>query len=217
MTVGCDATLGSGYILTAFAFGLAIVALAYSIGNISGCHVNPAVSLALWIQGDLSLKDFLCYMCSQVLGALAGAGILRAIFSLGDLKDKTGGLGTNGLASLHDSAAAGILVEAVLTFVFVLAILGVTSKKANHGSFGGLVIGLTLVLVHILGIGLTGTSVNPARSLGPALVLAVEGETGAIACVWVFVVGPMIGAIIAAILYGWLSSESEAPKKAAEE
>ena len=206
MLVGCDAVNGGGYILTALAFGLTIVAMAYSIGNISGCHINPAVSLGVLLSGGMMVGEFVKYVIAQCLGALAGSGILAAIFSLGNVTDMTGGFGSNGLAGVGGSAIAGLLVEIVLTFIFVTAILGVTSKKANHGSFGGLVIGLTLVVVHILGIGLTGTSVNPARSFGPALVAAIGGNTAALSCLWVFIVGPFVGAALAAIVYKALES-----------
>ena len=208
MLVGCDAVNGGGYILTAFAFGLVIVGMAYCVGNISGCHINPAVSLGVLMSGGMTSKDFIGYVVSQCLGALAGSGILAAIFSLGGVEDKTGGFGSNGLAGVNGSAVAGLLVEIVLTFIFVLTILGVTSKKAGHGSFAGVVIGFTLTLVHILGIGLTGTSVNPARSIGPAIVAAITGNTGAIACVWVFIVGPLVGAALAAVVYKYLESEN---------
>ena len=201
MLVGCDAANGGGYILTALAFGLTIVAMAYSIGNISGCHINPAVSLGVLMSGGMTAKDFVGYVIAQCLGALAGAGILALIFKLGGVTDMTGGFGSNGLAGVNGSAVAGLLVEIVLTFIFVLTILGVTSKKAGHGSFGGLVIGLTLTGVHILGIGLTGTSVNPARSFGPALVAAVAGNAAPLACLWVFIVGPFVGAALAALTY----------------
>ena len=207
MLVGCDAAAGGGYILTALAFGLVIVAMAYSIGNISGCHINPAVSLAVLINGGISVKDFVGYVIAQILGALAGSGILAAIFTLGGVTDMTGGFGSNGLAGVNGSAAAGLLVEIVLTYIFVTAILGVTSSKAGHGSFGGLVIGLSLVLVHILGIGLTGTSVNPARSIGPAIAAAITGNTEPIACLWVFIVGPLIGGALAAVIYKALEKE----------
>ena len=203
MLVGCDSS-GSGYALTALAFGLVIVGMAYCVGNISGCHINPAVSLGVLISGGMDIKDFIGYIVSQCLGALAGSGVLAAIFSLGQVKDQTGGFGTNGLAGVNGNAFAGLIVEIVLTFVFVLTILGVTSKKAGHGSFGGLVIGLTLTLVHILGIGLTGTSVNPARSIGPAIVAAITGNTAPLASLWVFIVGPFIGAALAAVLYMFL-------------
>ena len=209
MTVGCSAVLGGGYVLTAFAFGFVIVAMAYSIGNISGCHINPAVSMAFWINGELNTKDLLGYVCSQILGALAGAGILKGVFALADITDKTGAIGSNGLGGVNGSIAAGLIVECFLTFVFVMAILGVTSKKANHGHVAGLVIGLTLVLVHILGIGLTGTSVNPARSFGPALVAAFAGDSAPIKDVWVFFVGPLAGSVLAALVYGFLEKKDE--------
>lgn len=206
MLVGCDSANGSGYILTALAFGLVIVGMAYCVGNISGCHINPAVSVGVFCSGGMSVKDLIGYIISQCLGAFAGSGVLAAIFNLGNVKDMTGAYGSNGLVGVNGSAAAGILVEVVLTFIFVLTILGVTSKKAGHGSFGGLVIGFTLTLVHILGIGLTGTSVNPARSIGPAIVSAISGNTSALADVWVFIVGPILGAAIAAIVYKFLES-----------
>ena len=204
MLVGCDAAAGGGYILTALAFGLAIVATAYCIGNVSGCHVNPAVSLGVLLSGGMKAGEFVGYVIAQCIGALGGAGLLAAIFSLGGVEDKTGGFGTNGLAGVGGSVVAGLLVEVVLTFIFVLCILGVTSKKAKHGSFGGLIIGLTLTGVHILGIGLTGTSVNPARSLGPAIVAAIAGNPAPLACVWVFIVAPLVGAALAALVYNAL-------------
>ena len=185
MLVGCDAANGGGYILTALAFGLVIVGMAYCVGNISGCHINPAVSLGVLISGGMSVADFIGYIISQCLGAFAGAGVLAAIFG------------------------AGLLVECFLTFVFVLTILGVTSKKANHGSFGGLVIGLTLTLVHILGIGLTGTSVNPARSFGPALVAMMNGNAAPMGVLWVFIVGPFVGSALAAVVYKVLEGKKD--------
>ena len=207
MLVGCDAVNGGGYILTALAFGLTIVAMAYSIGNISGCHINPAVSLGVLLSGGMSAGEFIGYVISQCVGALAGSGILALIFKLGNVTDMTGGFGSNGLGGVGGSAIAGLVVEIVLTFIFVIAILGVTSKKANHGSFGGLVIGLTLVVVHILGIGLTGTSVNPARSFGPALVALFSGNSEPLATLWVFIVGPLVGAALAAFTYKALEAK----------
>ncbi len=207
MLVGCDAANGCGYILTALAFGLVIVGMAYCVGNISGCHINPAVSLGVLISGGMSVKDFFMYIVAQCLGAFAGSGILAAIFGSGSVLDKTGGFGANGLGGVNDSAVAGLVVEVFLTFVFVLTILGVTSKKGNHGSFGGLIIGLTLTLVHILGIGLTGTSVNPARSLAPAVFAAINGNGAPLASLWVFIVGPFVGAAIAAVVYKFLEKE----------
>lgn len=207
MLVGCDAASGSGYLLTALAFGLVIVGMAYCVGNISGCHINPAVSLGVLINGGMTGKDFCGYVIAQCLGALTGAGVLAAIFSLGGVTDMTGGFGSNGLAGVNGSVAAGLLVEIVLTFIFLLTILGVTSKKAGHGSFGGLIIGLTLTLVHILGIGLTGTSVNPARSFGPAIVAAIAGNADPLKALYVFIVGPLVGAALAAFTYKALESD----------
>ena len=201
MLVGCDAASGGGYILTALAFGLSIVAMAYCVGNISGCHINPAVSLGVLLSGGMEKKDLAGYVIAQCVGALVGSALLALIFKLGGVTDMTGGFGANGLAGVGGNVFAGLLVEIVLTFIFVMCILGVTSSKAGHGSFGGLVIGLTLTGVHILGIGLTGTSVNPARSIGPAIVAAIAGNTAPLACLWVFIVGPLIGASLAATVY----------------
>lgn len=205
MLVGCDAASGSGYILTAFAFGLVIVGMAYCVGNVSGCHINPAVSLAVLISGRMKVTDFVFYVVSQVLGAISGAACLKIIFSLGQVKDMTGGLGSNGLAGVSGNAVAGLLVEILLTFIFVLVILGVTDSAYNHGSFGGVVIGFSLVLVHILGIGLTGTSVNPARSIGPALFAGGD----ALASLWVFIVGPFVGAALAALIYKLIGKKAK--------
>ena len=190
--VGC-AVEGSGYLLTALAFGLTIVAMAYSIGNISGCHVNPAVSIAMLVSGKMSGKDFIGYVIAQCLGAIAGAALLLPLVG------RDSGLGANAL--YNGSVGLSILIEIILTCIFVLAILGVTSKESNS-AVAGLVIGLSLTLVHILGISFTGTSVNPARSLGPALL--VGGD--ALACVWVFLVAPLIGGVLAAVIYGFLAS-----------
>lgn len=186
--VGCDAAIGSGYILTALAFGLVIVAMAYSIGNISGCHINPAVSLAMLINKKLTLPEFLFYIASQVVGATAGGFLLSCFF------EPDSPLGANAL--YQDDVILSLAIEIILTFVFVLAILGVTSKVENS-SVAGIVIGLTLTLVHILGIGFTGTSVNPARSIGPAIFAGGD----ALASLWVFIVGPFAGAAIAALVY----------------
>lgn len=185
-------------LLIAFAFGLTIVAMAYSIGNVSGCHINPAVSLSMLISGRMSGKDFIGYIIAQFLGGVAGAGILVALFGSNQA------LGQNGFGA---ASALGIdmwqalLIEVILTFVFVIAILGVTSKVENNAVVG-LVIGLTLTLVHILGIPFTGTSVNPARSFGPALLAGGE----ALSQVWVFIAAPLIGAALAAVVYKLISS-----------
>lgn len=188
------------YLLTALAFGLVIVAMAYSIGNISGCHINPAVSLAMLVNGKLSIKDFIGYLLAQFAGAIAGAATLLGIF--GKEMTEEIGLGANGL--FNDDPTASFIIEIILTFVFVLAILGVTSKKEFSGS-AGIVIGLTLTLVHIFGIHFTGTSVNPARSLGPAIF--VGGE--ALANVWVFLLAPLVGGLLAALVYKFLAPEEE--------
>lgn len=209
MLVGCSAASGGGYILTALAFGLVIVGMAYCIGNISGCHINPAVSLGVLINGGMSVKDFIAYVIAQCLGAFAGSGLLALIFNAGAVEDKTGGFGANGLAGVGGSILAGFIVEVVLTFIFVMTILGVTSKKAGHGSFGGLVIGLTLTLVHIFGIGLTGTSVNPARSIAPAVIAAITGNTAPLESLWVFIVAPLVGAALAAVVYKFLEKEEK--------
>ncbi|MBO4901280.1 MAG: MIP family channel protein [Lachnospiraceae bacterium] len=201
MLVGCDYESGSGYLLTALAFGLSIVAMAYCIGNISGCHINPAVSLAVLMTGGMEKKDFAGYVIAQILGGFAGTGILAAIFYTGDIPDMTGCYGANGLSGVFGSMVAGLLVEVVLTYIFVLTILGVTSKKANHGSFGGLIIGLTLTFVHIFGIALTGTSVNPARSIAPAVFSAISGYTDPVVSLWIFIVAPLVGAVLAALTY----------------
>ena len=190
--VKCDEL--AGYLATALAFGLVIVAMAYSIGNVSGCHINPAVSIAMLVSGKLSLKDFIGYVIAQFAGATAGAAALMAFAG------KESGLGTNAL--FEGKIVASLVIEVILTFVFVLAILGVTSKVQN-GAVAGIVIGLSLTLVHLLGIHFTGTSVNPARSFGPALF--VGGD--ALSCVWVFIVAPLVGGVLAALVYKFLDSE----------
>ena len=202
---GCGVAVVSGgnLVATALAFGLAIVACAYAIGGISGCHVNPAVSLAMLIRGDIDIVDFCFYVISQVLGALAGAGILYLILSGTDLG--TAALGTNGfgeLSSTNISIFGALAVEIVLTFVFIYTILGVTSDK-KYANVSGLVIGLTLTFVHLLGINLTGTSVNPARSLGPAIIAGGD----AFSQVWLFIIAPLIGACLAAVVFRLLNQE----------
>lgn len=189
--VGCDSKAGTGYLLTALAFGLVIVAMAYSIGNISGCHINPAVSIAMLVSGKLSVKDFFGYIAAQFLGAIAGAALLIPFAPEGSA------LGSNAL--YNGNIGLSILIEVILTFVFVIAILGVTSKESN-GAVAGIVIGLSLVLVHILGISFTGTSVNPARSFGPALFAGVDYLKD----VWVFLLAPLVGGVLAALCYKFL-------------
>ena len=181
----------------ALAFGLAIVAMAYAIGGVSGCHVNPAVSLAMLINKKISFKDFCFYVVAQILGAFAGIGLLLVIKHNAGLD--TSILGANGygeLSGINVGIGGAITAEIILTFVFVLTILGVTSDK-KFDSIAGLVIGLTLTFVHILGIPVTGTSVNPARSLAPAVL--VGGQ--ALSQVWVFIVAPLVGAALAAYFF----------------
>lgn len=185
---GCDAQNGSGYLLTALAFGLVIVAMAYSIGNVSGCHINPAVSLGMLIAGKMKVVDFIFYVIAQFAGAIAGAEVLALLLG------KDAGLGQNGL--YEGDIVKSIIVEVVLTFIFVLTILGVTSKE-KYSQISGIVIGLTLTLVHIIGIGLTGTSVNPARSFGPALLMGGES----LKIVWVFIAAPLVGGALAALIF----------------
>ncbi|MGI6117622.1 MAG: MIP/aquaporin family protein [Bilifractor sp.] len=193
--VGCDGSNpNSAYFLTAVAFGLCIVAMAYSIGNISGCHVNPAVSLAMLLSRKMTGKDFVGYIAAQFLGAIVGAAVL------GVLAGWDCGFGANGL--YDGSAGKSLLVEIILTFVFVLAVLGATSRIENS-QVAGLVIGLSLTLVHILGIHFTGTSVNPARSFGPALFAGGD----ALANVWVFIVAPLIGGALAALVWKGIQTE----------
>ncbi|MBQ7300897.1 MAG: aquaporin [Clostridia bacterium] len=194
--VGCSAENGTGYLLTALAFGLVIVAMAYSIGNVSGCHINPAVSIAMLVSGKLTVKDFIGYVIAQFVGATLGAAMLALFVGVDS------GLGANAL--YNGDIVLSLLIEVILTFVFVLAILGVTSKVEN-GAVAGIVIGLSLTLVHILGISFTGTSVNPARSFGPALF--VGGD--ALINVWVFIAAPLVGGVLAALFYRFIAAEKK--------
>lgn len=196
-----------GVVAIALAFGLAIVAAAYAIGHISGCHVNPAVSLSMLILGKLSITNFIGYVVAQILGALAGSGILKFIVSSSEVLKSSTGLGQNGFGAQSGvglSLAGALVVEVLLTFVFVLTIIGVTSSaKTSH--MGGIVIGLTLTFVHIIGIPLTGTSVNPARSLAPAIFVG----GAALSQVWVFIVAPLVGAALSAIVFKTLFPTAE--------
>jgi len=199
--VGCDTA--AGIVATSLAFGLVIVAMAYSIGNVSGCHINPAVSLGMYISGKMELTLCIKYMISQFLGALAGSALLGLM--LGSFEtlgaNAFGGILPNGM---EVTLWMALLTEVILTFVFVTAILGVTDKKEN-GNISGLIIGLTLVLVHLFGISVTGTSVNPARSLAPALLQGGE----AIKQVWVFIVAPLFGGCLAGLFYKYVLKTSK--------
>ena len=198
--VGCVGfAANTAYLLTALAFGLVIVAMAYSIGNVSGCHINPAVSIAMLVSGKMTVCDFIGYVVAQFAGAIAGAATLMGLIG------KEMGLGQNGL--YDNDVVRSLIIEVILTFVFVIAILGVTSKVQN-GAVAGIVIGLTLTLVHIFGIYFTGTSVNPARSFGPALFIGGD----ALANVWVFIVAPLVGGVLAALVYKFLAGEKKEEK-----
>ncbi len=200
---GVAVITGGNLVATALAFGLAIVAEAYAIGKISGCHVNPAVSLAMLITGKMNKKDFAGYAVAQVLGAIAGTAILFFILSGTDLG--TASLGANYYGEFSDnniSLVSALITEVVLTCVFIYTILGVTSDD-KYAGVAGIVIGLTLTFVHLIGIPLTGTSVNPARSLAPAIFLG----KAALKQVWVFIVAPLVGGALAAYLYQYLNIE----------
>ena len=208
---GCGSAAIAGSVLgnvgIALAFGLSIVAMAYVIGDISGWNVNPAVSIGMWIYGGLETKDLVMYIVFQCIGAIIGIGLLAVIInSAPTLGGYTAtGLGQNGFgaaSSVGLNVTGAIIVEIILTFVFVFTVLGVT-KKAENGAVAGIVIGLTLAFVRIMGIPLTGTSVNPARSIAPALFIGGQ----ALQQVWVFIVAPIIGAIIAGTLFKGLTSE----------
>lgn len=180
------------YLGTALAFGLVIVAMAYSIGNVSGCHINPAVSFGMALSGRMSWREFFEYVAAQILGAIAGAAILGVI--LKSYKN----LGGNALVG-DTTVIIALIVEVILTFVFVLTILGATDKREN-GHATGIIIGLTLTLVHLFGIPFTGTSVNPARSIGPALL---QGGA-ALKYLWIFILAPMVGALLASLFYKYI-------------
>lgn len=196
--MGCGAAVMNGgatsvaAVLTiAFAFGLSVVAMAYTIGSISGCHINPAITIGVWLSGKMSISEAGVYILAQVIGGILGSAVLWVITSRMGLE----GTGANGFADTY--LVGALIAEAVFTFIFVLVVLGATDKGNNAQRFAGLAIGLTLVLVHIVCIPLTGTSVNPARSIGPALFAGAE----AISQLWVFIIAPIIGAVVAATVW----------------
>lgn len=200
MFLGCDTN--GGHLAVALAFGLAIVATAYVIGDVSGCHINPAVSLSMLIAKRMGLADFIGYVIAQCVGAIGGAALLKMVVGFGKLEDLTGGLGSNNIANV--GIAGGLVIEIILTFIFVFTILGVTADPSKN-SVAGIVIGLTLCFVHIIGIPLTGTSVNPARSIGPALFAGGD----ALSDVWIFIAAPLVGAALAAIVYKLVCKKSD--------
>jgi aquaporin Z len=191
---------GIGAIGIAFAFGLSVLAMAYAIGGVSGCHINPAVSISMLVAGKISVKDTVAYIIAQCVGATIGAALLYSIavgnstYSL-----SVNGLGQNGFDAASPagfSMTSAFIAEVLLTFIFLLVIHGSTSDKAPKG-FAGIPIGLSLVLIHLVGIPITGTSVNPARSLGPALIV---GGT-ALNQLWLFWAAPIVGALLAAVVW----------------
>jgi aquaporin Z len=201
--------MSSGVVATALAFGLVLMGLAYALGPVSGCHVNPAVTIGFVVSGRMGVSEAAGYWAAQFVGGLAGAVALWGVFSgTPSYSRQTTGLGTDGFG--HQSmvglnVGAAFAVEVILTLLFVFVILAATSKIGAPG-FAGLVIGLTLTVVHLVGIPLTGTSVNPARSLGPAIV--VGGE--AIRQVWLFIVAPLVGGALAALLFRFLIANEPA-------
>jgi len=199
--MGCGSAIflgpyvGGGHLAVALAFGLSIVAMAYAIGSVSGCHINPAVSLSMLLDKRMTVAEFVGYVVFQIAGAMAAAALLNMFVSFDAITDVTTALGTNAVAGAGGIGGA-FVIEIVLTFIFVLTILAVTANK-NMANIAGMVIGLTLTFVHIVGIPLTGTSVNPARSIGPALF--ARGD--ALADLWVFIAAPLVGAILAVVVY----------------
>ena len=201
--VGCGEP--AGVVGTAIAFGLAVVAMAYTIGGISGCHINPAITLGVVLSKRMSWKDACGYWCGQILGGIVGAAILYLFICVSGAPGAMGdpaGMGANGVANAGGPWGA-VLVEFIATFLFVLVVLGTTDAKKGAGNFAGLAIGLSLVLIHLVCINLTGTSVNPARSLGPALFAGGD----ALKNVWVFFVGPLAGGALAAPVWACMAKE----------
>jgi len=199
-----------GFLGIAFAFGLSVLVMVYAIGQISGCHINPAITLAMLVNGKIGSKDAAVYIVVQCLGAIIASLLLLAIMNGHPGYDlATNGLGQNGYgaASPGDfSLTSGFIAEIVLTFIFLMVIFGATSKAAPPG-FAGIAIGLSLAMIHMVGIPITGTSVNPARSLGPAVV---AGGT-ALSQLWVFILAPVTGALIAALVWKYLFEPKAQP------
>ncbi len=198
---GANGTTGVGLLGISFAFGLSVVAMAYAIGHISGCHINPAISIGMVVAGRMKAGEAGLYIVAQVLGAIAGAGILFLIASgRPEYSLAANGLGQNGYdaaSPAHYNLLSGFIAETVFTFIFLFVIFGSTSTKNIHGGFAGISIGLSLVLIHIVGIPITGVSVNPARSIGPALLV---GGT-AVSQLWLFIAAPVLGSILSAITW----------------
>ena len=203
--LGCGTP--AGVVGTAIAFGLAVVAMAYAIGGISGCHINPAITLGVALSGRMSWKDACGYWIGQVIGGIIGAALLLLIVKVTGAPGAMGdpaGLGTNGVANAGGAGGA-FLVEVIATFIFVLVVLGATDDKVGAGKPAGLAIGLSLILVHLVCINLTGTSVNPARSIGPALF--VGGQ--ALKDLWVFICAPLVGGALSACVWALIAPKEE--------
>ena len=212
---GVAGLTGGSLVATSLTFGLVIVAMAYSIGRVSGCHINPAVSLGCLLTKRMSVTEFFVYVASQIVGGAAGAILVFGLFKMGD-RNPIGDACNYVVGGTLNAGGiiAALITEIVLTCVFVYVILNVTDEKAGTSKKAGIVIGLTLTLVHLIGIGLTGTSVNPARSLATAIsALIYNGTTDALAQVWMFIVAPLVGAALAAILYKFLNVEKETADK----
>ena len=191
MFLGCGEP--AGVVGTAIAFGLAVVAMAYTIGEISGCHINPAITFAVALSGRMSWKDACGYWVGQVIGGIIAGALLLLVANVVKAPDLTGALGSNGVANAGGVGGA-FLVEVIATFIFVLVVLGTTDAKYGAGKPAGLAIGLSLILIHLVCINLTGTSVNPARSIGPALFAGGD----ALKDLWVFICAPLVGGLLSA-------------------
>ena len=194
MFLGCGTP--AGVVGTAIAFGLSVVAMAYTIGEISGCHINPAITLGVALSGRMSWKDACGYWVGQVIGGILAGAVLLLLTKVVAAPDLTGGLGSNGVANAGGVGGA-FLVEVIATFLFVLVVLGTTDAKYGAGKPAGLAIGLSLILIHLMCINLTGTSVNPARSIGPALFAGGD----ALKDVWVFICAPLVGGALSACVW----------------
>lgn len=213
VSLGCDPVNNQAAVVgTAIAFGLSVVAMAYTIGGISGCHINPAITLSVFLSGRMSAKDCVMYMLFQFIGGLIGAALLfLLVTNAGSSFAAAGaGLGANGLQE-GVSVVSGLLAEIIFTCIFVLVVLGATSKtNGTTGKFAELAIGLSLILVHLVCIRYTGTSVNPARSFGPALFVKLAGgPSAAWSNLWIFIVGPFVGGAIASVIWRVLDSSEK--------
>jgi aquaporin Z len=217
LSFGFDLTgpsVSAGVVATALTFGLVLLALAYALGPISGCHVNPAVTMGFLVSGRLSFNDAVGYWVAQFVGGIGGALALWGVVSGSPVYSRSKvGLGADGFGNrsmIHLDATGAFVAEGILTLLFVFVVLAATSKLAAPG-FGGLAIGLALTVVHLIGIPLTGTSVNPARSLGPAIIVGHS----ALSQLWLFIVAPLVGGAVAALLYKYFFAEEKAVPVAA--